>query len=140
MIEILLFITTFTYYVTIAATEGWKWRMDLKKEDNHPWITYHNYHAWRAVTNLSLIVATIGFLIPDGLGFNWRTGLFLLLINIGSWLSYERCMSYVQEDNWEAKRADFHILGKVFPRPNPVVEITVGAIALIGAFVILHFI
>ena len=112
--------------------------MDLKKEDNHPWITYHNYHTWRAVTNLSLIVATVGFLIPSGLGLNWKSGLFLLLVNIGSWLSYERCMSYVQESNWMAKRADFHIMGVIIPRPNPIIEVVVGLVAFIGAFAVLY--
>lgn len=123
MLEILLLLTTASFYISISVTEGWKWRMSKGREDNHPWVTYRTYHVWRGVTNISFILATVAFLVPYGIGLTPRAFLFLFLANVGSWMAYERCMSYVQDDSFLVKREDFHVLGRTFPRPAPIVEV-----------------
>lgn len=101
------------YNISIALTEAWKWRMDSGKPDNHPFISYHSYHVWRSICSAS-VVGLIFVISTDAIliGLSW----------IGSVLIYERIISFVQYDNWNKKRKDFHILNIDIPRPNPGIE------------------
>lgn len=113
MNELLIMFLLTAYNATVACTEGWKWRKDAHRPDNNKLIGYDNYHVWRSMT--SLVVILLCLVVATNI-------LSLLLSWIGSILLYERTMSFVENDNWNKKRSPFHILKWNIPRPPVWVE------------------
>ena len=134
------YILTYAFWISIAATEGWKWRQDIHGNDNSKVINYRSYHVWRLVTNVVPFLLCINglFLMDTHIGWLGLT-LWLLLINISGNAAYELMMSYVQEDRWFIDRGNFHIMGISIKRPSPYIGAYVGVFAFIVsvAFILL---
>lgn len=122
--EVLQLIAAVVFWVTIAATEGWKWRQNDGKPDNSKIITWNSYHIWRSATTLAFLVTPLVFV--DTITF--------LVANVAGWLSYERVMSAVEYDNPMHKRPVYHLVSGIWiPRPHPAFEVA-GIVVAIAAY------
>jgi hypothetical protein len=121
--SLIMLVLVYSFYVSLAVTEGWKWRINIGKEDNHSWVNAKSYHVWRAITNLSFVFVTIGTLY----GMEGNTSKYLVsifILHTSAWLAYERTISFIQEDSFLAQREDFKILSYTIKRVP--VELEVG--------------
>jgi len=118
------------FWGSIGITEGWKWRIDKKREDNNSLVTYDTYHVWRLVTNASVILLFVVAGLFNDIGLVRFVG-SLVFSTVASWILYERVMTYVIWDDWLKKKEDFHILKYDFPRPHPYIEVGIGVASLI---------
>ena len=108
----------------MGLTEGWKWRKDSGRPDNHSLITHTIYHFWRAVTNGSWIaLAVLMALIKENISHVLITFAFA---NGAAWILYERLISFIQFDKFMEKREKFHIFGISIKRINSELEVSIG--------------
>jgi hypothetical protein len=110
------------FWFSLAVTEGWKWRVDAGRPDDNWLVVYHSYHLWRSLTTLSvvaLILMSPGNVLPT------------LLALLSGWSLYERTMSYVEHDDWHARRGrTWHLVkGVDIPRLPPIADFLISAAA-----------
>lgn len=120
MIDLVLFLG---FWVSIAVTEAYKWRV---LPNVGPLVNTRNYHVWRSVTtacvfgmllnHVPLVIAIAGFVAGN--------------------LIYERLISYVQLGNILARREPFMIMGFKIERPAVLSEIIaiITALAVIASY------
>jgi len=127
--EFCFILCVLVFYLSISATEGWKWRIDNDKEDDSKVITASNYHIWRAVTNLSVILSPLTILLSD---ISIIRFLFIsLLTNIIGWVIYERLMSYIIHDDFLAIKDKFRLFGDFYiDRINPPTQVVIGGVSI----------
>jgi hypothetical protein len=119
---ILQLLIVLMFWITIATTEGWKWRQNDGKLDNSKIITWNTYHIWRSFTTLSVLLMPLVYV---------NISTFLCAHVIG-WISYERWMSLVEYDTLLYKRPKYHLVNKIWiNRPSPKFEIAVIISAII---------
>lgn len=137
MFFVLAYVILFAFWVSIAATEGWKWRQDIHRDDNNRLINYDSYHVWRGVTNVApFLLCVAAFAFPAGVSL-WVLIAWAISANAGLNIVYEMVMSYVQEDKWFIKRAPFHILKWTFERPPVWAQVSYGAACLLLSLVVI---
>jgi hypothetical protein len=125
------------FWASLGITEGWKWRMDKKREDTNLLINYHTYHVWRALTNFCfLILPVVAYVLGTVEGVSvLKICVQFIAINTFGWVVYERAMTYVIWDDFLKKKEEFHILGYNLKRPHPMVEVAIGLIALVVVYI-----
>ena len=117
----LQFVSVLTFWITLATTEGWKWRMNDGRPDNSSIMTGNSYHIWRSFTTASFLVTPMVFVSVQS----------FLVANLSAWLIYERWMSLEEHDDVLFKRGPFHLVGKIWiQRPDPILEIIASACGL----------
>ena len=117
----LQFVSVLTFWITLATTEGWKWRMNAGKPDNSRIMTGNSYHIWRSFTTASFLVTPMVFVNIQS----------FLVANLSAWLFYERWMSLEENDDLLYQRPPFHLVGNIWvPRPTPLVELTAAVVGL----------
>lgn len=99
------------FWASSGVVEGWKWRTASGKSDDNPIINTANYHTHRLYTNMSVC-----FLIISAVGFFNGIGVYLL----GN-IIYEMLISYVEHGKLLVQRPPFHIFGRVYARPKPLI-------------------
>lgn len=130
-----LYVFILLYWISIAATEGWKWK-DKRIPDNI--INYDNYHGWRSLNTASFLSSGI---VCFYLGMTPDVSMFFAMLgcaNIVGWAIYERTMSLVERGNFMARRGNsWHFVnGIMVKRVPPIGDVILATTGTIGYFII----
>ena len=124
--DVICLLIVFTYWTSTSLVEGWKWRIVSGLPDTCVLIDTRSYHVWRTVMGIAFVSLPFAPMANDLA--------HLGLATVAGWAWYERLMSFVEHDDFMVRRQPFEVMGLSFNRGAPIVEICVGALALVGYF------